>query len=76
MLRLTHGMSMEKLAEKTGLNRAWMGRMEAGRENATQSQLENLARAFRMQPAELVALASSSADMTGPAPGARHLKKK
>jgi hypothetical protein len=53
-----------------------MGRMEAGRENATQSQLEKLARAFRMQPAELVALASKSTDMPGPAPGVRRLKKK
>jgi hypothetical protein len=53
-----------------------MGRMEAGRENATQSQLEKLARAFRMQPAELVALASKSTDMPGPAPAVRRLKKK
>jgi DNA-binding Xre family transcriptional regulator len=73
-LRLQHGMSMEKLAAETGLPRAWMGRMEAGHENATRSQLDKLARAFHMQPAELVALATS-ADMPGPAPVVRRLKK-
>jgi DNA-binding XRE family transcriptional regulator len=73
-LRLQHGMSMEKLAVEAGLDRAWMGRMEAGHENATRSQLNKLARAFHMQPAELVALASS-ADMPGPAPAVRRPKK-
>jgi hypothetical protein len=74
MLRLQHGMSMEKLAVAAGLDRAWMGRMEAGQETATKSQLDKLARALNMQPAELVALASA-ADMPGPAPTVRRLKK-
>jgi hypothetical protein len=73
-LRLQHSMSMEKLADAAGLPRAWMGRMEAGQETATKSQLDKLARALNMQSAELVALASS-ADMPGPAPGNRRLKK-
>jgi len=74
-LRLQHGMSMEKLAAQTGLDRAWMGRMEAGRENATPSQLEKLARAFHMQSAELIAL-PRSVDMPVPAPGVRRLKRR
>lgn len=73
-LRLRHGMSMEKLADAAGLPRAWMGRMEAGQETATRSQLDKLASALHMQPAELVALASS-ADMPGPAPAPRRLKR-
>jgi len=75
LLRLQHGMSMAKLAEAAGLPRAWMGRMEAGKEIATRSQLEKLAHAFNMQPAELVALAAG-ADMPGPAPAPRNLKKR
>jgi hypothetical protein len=74
-LRLQHGMSMEKLAEAAGLPRAWMGRMEAGQETATPSQLDKLARALNMQSAELVALASGS-DMPGPAPASKRFKKK
>jgi hypothetical protein len=73
-LRVEHGMSMEKLAVAAGLDRAWMGRMEAGRETATPSQLDKLARALNMQSTELIALAPST-DMRGPAPGIRRLKK-
>jgi Putative metallopeptidase/Helix-turn-helix domain len=73
-LRLQHGMSMEKLADAAGLPRAWMGRMEAGQETATPSQLDKLARALNMQTAELAGLASG-ADMPGPAPAVRRLKK-
>jgi hypothetical protein len=73
-LRLQHGMSMEKLADAAGLPRAWMGRMEAGQEIATKSQLDKLARALNMQTAEVTGLASG-ADMPGPAPGNRRLKK-
>jgi hypothetical protein len=72
---MPHGMSMEKLAAQAGLDRAWMGRMEAGRENATPSQLEKLARAFHMQSAELIAL-PRSVDMPVPAPGVRRLKRR
>jgi DNA-binding XRE family transcriptional regulator len=77
MLRLQHGMSMEKLASAAGLDRAWMGRMEAGQETATKSQLDKLARALNMQSADLVALALA-ADMPGPAPApaTQRFKKK
>jgi hypothetical protein len=74
MLRLQHGMSMEKLAVAAGLDRAWMGRMEAGRETATPSQLDKLARALNIQSAELIALAPST-NMPGPAHVVRRLKK-
>jgi DNA-binding XRE family transcriptional regulator len=73
-LRLQHGMSMEKLAREAGLDRAWMGRMEAGHEIPTGTQIDKLARAFNMQPAALAAIASSS-DMPGPAPMPRRFKK-
>jgi DNA-binding XRE family transcriptional regulator len=73
-LRLQHGMTMEKLAADAGLDRAWMGRMEAGHETPTRSQIDRLARALHMQSPELAALASA-ADMPGPAPGVRRLKK-
>jgi transcriptional regulator with XRE-family HTH domain len=73
-LRLQHDMSMESLADAAGLPRAWMGRMEAGQENATKSQLDKLARALNMQTAELSGLAAG-ADMPGPAPAPRRLKK-
>src|SRR5262249_8978361 len=74
-LRLEHGMSMEKLAADAGLDRAWMGRMEAGREIATTSQLDKIARALKMQTPQLSPLASA-ADMPGPAPAQRRLKKR
>jgi DNA-binding XRE family transcriptional regulator len=74
-LRIEHGMSMEKLAEEAGLNRAWMGRMESGQENATASQLDKLARALHMQSAELIALATPT-ETPGNAPVVRRLKKK
>jgi DNA-binding XRE family transcriptional regulator len=73
-LRQQQGMSMEKLAEAAGLPRAWMGRMEAGQETATPSQLDKLARALNMPSAELVAL-TSGADMPGPAPAPKRFKK-
>src|SRR5262249_6491558 len=74
-LRLQHGMSTEKLAVAAGLDRAWMGRMEAGHETATPSQLDKLARALNMQSAELIALAPG-ADVPGPVAGMRRSKKK
>jgi hypothetical protein len=73
-LRLQHGMSMQSLADAAGLPHTWMGRMEAGQETATKSQLDKLARALNMQTAELSGLALS-ADMPGPAPAPRRLKK-
>jgi DNA-binding Xre family transcriptional regulator len=76
-LRLEHGMSMDKLAEQSGLARAWMARMEAGQETATPSQLDKLARALHMQSAELVALATTTETPgPAPAPAIRRFKKR
>ncbi|HYS48972.1 MAG TPA: DUF4344 domain-containing metallopeptidase [Xanthobacteraceae bacterium] len=69
-LRLQRGMSTEKMAAEAGLDHAWCARMERGQETATASQLEKLARAFRMQSSDLIALPRSTETAAkSPAPG-------
>ncbi len=52
-LRGLHSMSMEHLAAGSGFDKNWLNRMEHGQENASVAQLEQLAKALRVETAEL-----------------------
>jgi DNA-binding XRE family transcriptional regulator len=52
-LRGLHSMSMEHLAAGSGFDKTWLNRMEHGQENASVAQLEQLAKALRVETAEL-----------------------
>jgi transcriptional regulator with XRE-family HTH domain len=52
-LRGLHSMSMENLAAGSGIDKTWLNRMEHGQENASVGQLEQLAKALRVETAEL-----------------------
>ncbi len=52
-LRVLHSMSMEHLATGSGFDKTWLNRMEHGQENASVAQLEQLAKALRVETAEL-----------------------
>lgn len=53
-LRHTLGWSQEKLAEKCGLHRTYVGAVERGERNVTLKTLNDLAVALGMSPAELI----------------------
>ena len=48
------GWSQEKLAEKCGLHRTYVGAVERGERNVTLKTLNDLAVALGMSPAELI----------------------
>ena len=50
-IRLSHNMSMANLATDSGLSEVWVSRMERGLENCTVNQLEQLARALKVETA-------------------------
>jgi DNA-binding XRE family transcriptional regulator len=52
-LRGLHSMSMDHLAAGSGFDKTWLNRMEHGQENASVAQLEQLAKALRVETAEL-----------------------
>jgi transcriptional regulator with XRE-family HTH domain len=52
-LRDQHGMSQDNLAAGSGFNKTWLNRVERGQENASVTQLDQLARALRVETAEL-----------------------
>lgn len=54
-LRKAHGWSQEGLAQRSGLDRTYIGRCEAGKQNATLKTIYALARALEVEPAALVA---------------------
>jgi transcriptional regulator with XRE-family HTH domain len=52
-LRSQHSMSQQGLASGTGMDQNWIKRMENGEENATVAQLNQLAKALRVETTEL-----------------------
>jgi DNA-binding XRE family transcriptional regulator len=52
-LRISHSMSQDHLAAGSGVDKAWLNRVERGQENASVAQLDQLARALRVETAEL-----------------------
>jgi len=53
-LRLDRGWSQEKMAEKCGLHRTYVGAIERGERNVTLETLNALALALGVFPAELI----------------------
>lgn len=53
-LRQAHGMTQGQLAEKTGVTREYIARLEAGRYDPSLSTIEKLAKALKVKPAELL----------------------
>jgi transcriptional regulator with XRE-family HTH domain len=52
-LRSQHSMSQQGLASDSGMDQNWIKRMENGEENATVAQLNQLAKALRVETTEL-----------------------
>jgi len=52
--RNERGLSQRSLAEKAGISREYLARLEAGRQDPTLSTLEKLARALGVKPGRLI----------------------
>jgi transcriptional regulator with XRE-family HTH domain len=52
-LRIEHNMSQDHLAAGSSFNKTWVSRMERAQENASVEQLDQLARALRVETSEL-----------------------
>jgi DNA-binding XRE family transcriptional regulator len=66
-LRSLHSMSQEGLASDSGMDQAWVNRVERGQENASVAQLEQLARALKVETAELFKQEDAQAAQATPA---------
>jgi transcriptional regulator with XRE-family HTH domain len=53
-LRQRRGMTQEELAEKAGIGRSYLARLETARQDPTLSTLEKLAKALGVKVAKLV----------------------
>lgn len=53
-LRKRRGLTQEKLAEKAGISRVYLARLETARQDPTLSTLEKLARALKVKITELL----------------------
>lgn len=53
-LRAERGMTQEALAEKAGLSRSYIARLELGQQDPTLGTLEKLAKALKVTVGELV----------------------
>jgi transcriptional regulator with XRE-family HTH domain len=53
-LRESRGLTQEALAEKAGLSRAYIARLEIGRHDPTLSTLEKLAKALKVKVGKLL----------------------
>lgn len=56
-----HGITQEELADRSGLFRTYMSRIESGRANPTLTMLFQIAAAFGMAPGELLVPPSGTA---------------
>lgn len=54
-LRVEHALTQEELADRSGLFRTYMSRIESGRANPTLTMLFQIAAAFGVDPRELLA---------------------
>lgn len=52
--RINNGLSQEKLAEKTGFHRTYIGMVERGERNITLKNIEVFAKAFNVDIKELL----------------------
>jgi transcriptional regulator with XRE-family HTH domain len=53
-LREQRGMTQERLAQKAGIGRSYLARLETARQDPTLSTLEKIAKALRVKVARLV----------------------
>lgn len=53
-LREARGLTQGELAEKAGVTREYVARLEAGRYDPSLSTIERLAKALKVKPAELL----------------------
>lgn len=53
-LREKRGMTQEHLAEKAGISRGYLARLETARQDPTLSTLEKIAKALRVKVAKLL----------------------
>jgi len=75
-LRFQHSMSQDNLAADSGIDKSWLNRMERGQENASVAQLDQLARALKVETAELFKQEDAqAAQATGPAQVKRRSRK-
>jgi transcriptional regulator with XRE-family HTH domain len=58
-LRLKKGISQEELADRCGVHRTYMGRIERGETNITLTNIHKVARGLGVSPASLVDEAKS-----------------
>src|ERR1700683_4173433 len=77
-LRIQQSMSQDHLATNSGVDKTWVDGMERGQQDATVAQLEQLARALRVETAELfkqenaqATQAAKSIQPTQPTPATR-----
>ena len=65
-LRVTQGLSQERLALAAGIDRAYVGRVERGSENVTITTLEAMATALSVPVADLLKAPEPGADRPMP----------
>jgi transcriptional regulator with XRE-family HTH domain len=53
-LRERRGLTQEQLAERAGVSRTYLARLETGKQDPTLSTIEKLARALSVRPARLL----------------------
>ena len=53
-LRADRGLTQEALAEKAGISRTYLARLELGQQDPTLTTLKNLAKALKVKVGELV----------------------
>ncbi len=53
-VRIAHGITQEKLAEKIGTSTQWIGNIETGREVPNLAMLQKIARALGVKVKELI----------------------
>jgi DNA-binding XRE family transcriptional regulator len=75
-LRFQHSMSQDNLAADSGLDKTLVNRMERGQENASVAQLDQLARALRVETAELFKQEDARAAQATRAPQAKRRSRK
>jgi len=73
-LRVGQGLSQERLALASGIDRAYVGRVERGSENVTISTLEAMAKALAVPIAELLVAPVEGAEQPKPLPAGRRPK--
>jgi transcriptional regulator with XRE-family HTH domain len=54
VLRERRGLTQEQLAEKSGVGRSHLARLETGKQDPTLSTIEKLAKALGVRPARLL----------------------